>query len=117
MKVSYEEDLANHFGLQRRRGIGNVAALSVRAEGNVGQLLSSEILTFACRSHPVREKATSPPPLLARWLVDAAESVNLCMRGHSKRENREIPSACQLKGWHITGVGSGQRTSPRARLT
>lgn len=72
MKVSHEEVLANHFGLQRRRGIGDDAALSVRAEGNVGQLLSSEILTFACRSYPVREKAKSRSPLLARWLMDAA---------------------------------------------
>ena len=30
---------------------------------------------------------------MARWCTNAAESENLCMRGHSKRENREIPSA------------------------
>ncbi len=46
MKVSYEESLANHFGLQRRCDGGNDVVLSVRAEGNAGQLLSSEISTF-----------------------------------------------------------------------
>ena len=33
---------------------------------------------------------------MARWSTDAAESQNLCMRGHSKRENREIPSVSAL---------------------
>jgi len=37
MQVSYEEDLANHFGLLQRAGIGNDAGLSVWTEGNAGQ--------------------------------------------------------------------------------
>ena len=91
MKESYKEDLANHFGLEPYAVDGNIGGVaSVR--GNAGQLLSSEILIIACRSYPVREKATSSRPLLARWMTNAAESVNLCMRGHSKRENREILS-------------------------
>jgi hypothetical protein len=44
MKESYEEDLANHFGLQRRGGCGNNVVLSVRAEGQAGKPLSSEII-------------------------------------------------------------------------
>ncbi|MFO0180302.1 MAG: hypothetical protein ACK517_00835, partial [bacterium] len=47
MRVSYEEGLANYFGLQRRGGTGDRSVLSVRAKGNAGQLLSSEI-TFSC---------------------------------------------------------------------
>jgi len=66
MKVSYEEGLANHFGLQRRGGSGDRSVLSVRVKGNAGQLLSSEIITFVCRSCPVREKATSSLPSMAR---------------------------------------------------
>jgi len=46
MRVSYEEDLANHFGLRRRCEGGNVRVLSVRAGGSVGQLMSSEIRAF-----------------------------------------------------------------------
>ena len=42
MKVSYEESLANSFGLQRRGGSGNRSVLSVRAKGNVGQPLNSD---------------------------------------------------------------------------
>ena len=90
MKESYKEDLANHFGLEPYAVDGNIGGVA-SARGSVGQSLSSEILTFACRSCPVMEKATPGPPLMARWSSDAAESENLSMRGHFKRENREIP--------------------------
>jgi hypothetical protein len=63
MKVSYEEGLANNFGLQRRGGPGDRTVLSVRAKGNAGQPLSSDITTFVCRSRPDREKATPCAPL------------------------------------------------------
>ena len=61
MKVSYEEGLANNFGLQRRGGPGDRTVLSVRAKGNAGQTLSSDIITFVCRSCCVREKARKIP--------------------------------------------------------
>ena len=41
MKVSYEENLANYFGLQGRGGLHTEIVLSVRAKGNAGQPLSS----------------------------------------------------------------------------
>jgi hypothetical protein len=66
MKESYEEDFANHFGLQRRGDSGNNVVLSIRAEGLAGQPLSSEITTFACRPCPDKGKATSRASLLAR---------------------------------------------------
>ena len=66
MKESYEEDLANRFGLQRRGDCGNNVVLSVRTEGQAGQLLSSEITTFACRPCPDKGKATSRASLSAR---------------------------------------------------
>lgn len=66
MKESYEEDVAHHFGLQRRGDCGNNVVLSVRAEGQAGQLLSSEITTLACRPCPDKGKATSRASLLAR---------------------------------------------------
>ena len=116
MKVSYEEELAIHFGLQRRGGSGNGIVLSVRAKGNAGQPLSSEITTFACRSRPDLEKATSLVPLYGEARVDAAESENLCMRGHSKRENREILFVPRAKPIAVPSE-DGQRTSPRALLT
>ncbi len=34
-------------------------------------------------------------PLFGKASTDAAESKNLCMRRHPKRENREIPSASE----------------------
>ncbi len=54
MKESNEEDLANHFGLRRRGDRGNNVVLSVRTEGQAGQLLSSEI-TLVPYAHTVLE--------------------------------------------------------------
>jgi hypothetical protein len=111
VKVFYEESLANCFGPDRRCDEGNDIVLSVRSGGNVGQLSSSEILTPACRPCPDKGKATSDRPLHGEVGSDAAESVNLCMRGHSKRENREILSATEPHAW------SGQGTAQRESLT
>jgi len=97
MKFSYEERLAIDFGLRRRCDEGNHVVLSVRAVGNAGQLLSSEILTSVCRPCPDKGKATSPRSLYGKIVADTAESVNLCMRGNPKRENREIRSARSAK--------------------
>ena len=36
MKESYEEELANHFGFQRRGDCGSNVVMSVRAEGQAG---------------------------------------------------------------------------------
>jgi hypothetical protein len=87
MKVSYEEGLANHFGLRRRCDCGNNVALNVRAGGSVGQLMSSEIRVSGCRPCHGVGKTTSVTPLMARREPDPAESLNLCMRG--KFQTRE----------------------------
>ena len=89
MQESYREDLASCSGLDPYAGDGDVAGVaSVR--GNAGRPLSSEIITFACRSCADREKATPLGPRFGEVSADAAESKNLCMRRHPKRENREI---------------------------
>ena len=87
----YEEGLAYHFGLRRRCDRGNNVVLSVRWEGNAGQLLSSEIIPLACRPCPDLGKATSTVPPW-RGAIGRGGVFNLCMCGNSKRENREIPS-------------------------
>ena len=110
MKESYREELASRSGLDPYAGGGDVAGVaSVR--GNAGQPLSSEIITPACRSCPVLEKATSSRALHGQSPTDAAESKNLCMRRHPKRENREILSAS--KGWR-NAVRRNGRTTPEA---
>ena len=96
MKVSCEEGLVNHFGLCRRCEEGNDLVLSVRSRGSVGQLSSSEILSFVCRPCPVKGKATPHRSSYGKIDADTAESVNLGMRGNPKRENREILSVCRL---------------------
>ena len=103
MKESYREDLASSSGLEPYAGDGNIAGVA-SARGNAGQPLSSEIITSVCRSCPDLEKAISSMPLFGEASVDAAESENLCMRGHSKRENREIPRASNVPR-HVGTVG------------
>jgi hypothetical protein len=113
MKVSYEERLAIDFGLRRRCDEGNDVVLSVRAGGNAGQLMSSEILTSMGRPCSVRGKATAYRSLFGKIDTTTAESLNLCMRGNPKRKNREIP----LAPWSTRGgYRDAQRTSLRARL-
>ena len=107
MKESYREELASRSGLEPYAGDGDVAGVaSVR--GNAGQPLSSEILTSACRSCSDREKATSSVPLFGEASADAAESENLCMCGHPKRENREILLVSVRQCGMFTARRSGQ---------
>ena len=47
MQESYEEDLANHFGLELYADDGNV--MGVATEVYTGKLLSSEITHAECR--------------------------------------------------------------------
>ena len=103
MKESYREGLASRSGLEPYADEGDlVGVASVR--GNAGQPLSSEIKTSVCRSCPDKEKATLSRPLFGKAPTDAAESQNLCMRRHPKRENREILL--------VSAQRNGQQTSP-----
>ncbi len=110
MKESYREELASRSGLEPYAGDGDVAGVaSVR--GNAGQPLSSDIRISECRSCPDREKATSSRPLIGEASTDAAESKNLCMCRHPKRENREILSVS--KGRCLAARRNGRKT-PKA---
>ena len=114
MKESYREELASRSGLDPYAGDGDVAGVaSVR--GNAGQPLSSEIITFVCRSRSDMEKATSSSPLIGEASTDAAESENLCMRRHPKRENREI--LLVSTGRRAASWRNGQKTPQAVMLT
>jgi hypothetical protein len=109
MKESYKEDLANHFGLEPYAGDGNVAGVA-SARGNAGQLLSSEITTLVCRSCPDLEKATSSPPLMARWQTDTAESREPVHAWTFQAREPGEPISFLIAPWHITAMGNGQTT-------
>ena len=117
MKVSYEEGLANHFGLQRRGGSGDRSVLSVRAKENVGQLLSSEITTSVCRSCPDLEKATLLLPSMARHQrTRRSQRTCACVDIPNARTGRSLwfPLATRnddSRQWN------GQQMSPTERLT
>ena len=116
MKESYREYLASNSGLEPYAGDGDIAGVA-SAGGNAGQPLSSEIITSVCRSCPDLEKAISLVPLFGEALVDAAESENLCMRGYSKRENREVLLVSTLRRGMLTAKRNGQKTSQTVLLT
>ena len=108
MKESYREELASRSGLEPYAGDGDVAGVaSVR--GNAGQPLSSDIRIFACRFCADRKKATPMGPRFGEVSTDAAESKNLCMRRHPKRENREI--LLVSTGRRIAAWRNGRKTS------
>ena len=115
MKESYREDPASHPGLEPYAVGGNVGGVA-SARGSVGQLLSSEITIFACRSRPDEEKATSSPPLEARWSTDAAESLEPeHARTFQAREPGD-PISFLTASWRITTVRNGQATSLTVQL-
>ena len=116
MKESYREYLASNSGLEPYAGDGDIAGVA-SAGGNAGQPLSSEIITSVCRSCPDLEKATSSKPRLGEAATDTAESENLCMRRHSKRENREILLVSAVQGGKFTAQRNGQKTFPTVMLT
>ena len=116
MKESYREDLASSSGLEPYAGDGNIAGVA-SARGNAGQPLSSDIITFVCRSCPDLEKAISSLPLFGKASTDTAEPENLCMRQHPKRENREILLVSILCGGVFTPKWNGQRTPQAVLLT
>jgi len=115
MKVSYEEGIANHFGLRRRCEGGNVRALSVRAGGSVGQLIELRNRIFHV---PTVSCASGRQHWVTRYgkcVLDMAESKNLCMRG--KFQTREPGEPIGSWGHVVTTHHQdGQRTSLRAML-
>jgi len=116
MKESYREDLASHSGLEPYAGDGNVAGVA-SARGSAGQPSSSEIIASVCRSCSDMEKATSSLPIFGEATANAAESENLCMRGHSKRENREILLVSAGPCGMFTARRNGRKTSPTVKPT
>ena len=95
MQEPYEEGLANRLGpgsCASEQQVAGVARTGVHA----GQVLTSEIITSACRPCPVMGKAIRPLTLFGESAGDAAESGTLGMRGtfqHGNRETSKISSA------------------------
>ena len=116
MKESYKEDLANHFGLEPNAVDGNIGGVA-SARGNVGQLLSSEITNFVCRSCPVREKAKLSSPLTARWMTDAAESEEPVHAWTFQAREPGDPIGFSAAPWRNKATENGQSTSQTVLLT
>ncbi len=114
MQEPYGKGLARHPGPESYAGDGNIAGVA-SARGNAGQPSSSEIITSVCRSCPDLEKATPSVPLFGEAAADAAESENLCMRRHPKRENREIPRVSNVPRHTGTAGKRLRRYSRHAR--
>ena len=116
MKESHKEELANHFGLEPYADDGNIVGVA-SARGNVGQLLSSEITHFACRSRPDMEKAKPSSPQLARCLTDAAESREPVHAWTFQAREPGDPVGFSIEAWRVTSMENGQSTSQTVLLT
>ena len=116
MKESYRESLASHSGLEPYAGGGDLAGVA-SARGNTGQPLSSEITISVCRSCPDREKAIPLLPFHGEAEAGTAESENLSMCRHLKRENREILLVSVRASGLFTAKRNGQKTSQAVLLS
>ena len=106
MKEPHEKGPANRLGPESCADGREVMGEALTGE-DAGQPSSSEITTSACRPRPDRGKATPEVPL-GKGLPGAAESETLCMRGHSRRENRETSGTPASLGRGPVGEGSGR---------
>ena len=116
MKESYEQGLANHSAPTPTRMA--VTPYVWHGQGvHAGQPWSSEISSFRvptlsdCGEGNMRHDANGES-----WR-DAAESETLCMRGNSRRENREILLVSAAKVGMSTRTGNGHRTPQAVLLT
>lgn len=116
MKESYKEGLANHLGLEPYAVDGDIGGVAL-VRGNAGQLLSSEITAPACRSCPVREKATPSPPLRGKG-EDGRGGVKEPEHAWTfqAREPGD-PIGFSSGAWRCTPKENGQTTSQTVRLT
>lgn len=107
MKEPYEEGIANRLGPGSCAGDGNIAGVA-RTGVHVGQVLTSEITTSACRPCPDMGKATRQLTLFGESAGDAAGSETLSMRGTFQHGNRETPGTSLLAA-AASGPGCGER--------
>lgn len=111
MKESYEQGLANHSALTSTPGM--VTSWVWHEEGvHAGQPWSSDISKFRVPTLSDCGEGNTHHDASGESRRDAAESKTLCMRGNSRRENREVlwvSALCKRR--------NGQRTSPTERLT
>ncbi len=121
MKESYRECLASNSGLEPYAGEGNLAGVA-SARGDAGQLWSSpcshqkglhfRVPTLSCHGEGNIDRTDH-----GKGRLDAAESENLGMCRHSKRENREILLVSAVHRGMSTAQRNGQKTSPTVMLT
>ena len=110
MKVSYEEELAIHFGLQRRCGEGNDPVLSVRPGGKRRPAIELRNQKFCGPTRSLHGEGNNGATDNGEGATNAVESENLSMCGNSKRENREIRMAPN-DGMSPSRGRSGNRTA------
>jgi hypothetical protein len=116
MKESYEEDLADHFGLNPYAGFGDKPGVaSERGTGRPATELRNpkfRVPTLSCQG-----EGNTLRRIIGKRRSDTAESKNLCMPGNFKRENREILLVSKSNFSDVESVWVGQKTPPVVQLT
>ncbi|MGE3409506.1 MAG: hypothetical protein AB7I37_22000 [Pirellulales bacterium] len=97
MKESYEEDLASHFGLEPYAGGGNAVGVA-SARGTSRPAIELRNQAFRAPTLWCLREGYIGDGVIGKPSSGTAESQNLCMLEHSKRENREIPWVSAIGG-------------------
>ena len=115
MREPYEQGLANHSAPTPT--LRRVTFWAWHGQGvHAGQVWSSEINTIRVPTLSNGGEGNTRRDVIGKSWRDAAESETLCMRGNSRRENREILLVSAQQRWHVTAGRSGQRTSQTRML-
>lgn len=116
MKESYEQGLASQLGPESYADGSNVVGVAMTGV-HAGQPLSSEISSFRGPTLSNRGEGNTRHGIKGKPRRATAESKNLCKRGNSRRENREILLVSAPTVGMSTRKRNGHRTPLAVLLT
>jgi hypothetical protein len=108
MKVSYEESLANCFGLLRRCGDGNVPVLNVWNGGKRRPAIELRNLNFRVPTRSLQWEGNTMTPVNGEGVLDATESGEPVHAWKSQTREPGDPfssrrnGSCERDGWGTT---------------
>lgn len=111
MKESYREGLARRTGPEPYAGDGNVVGVAL-ARGTRRPAMELRNHLFPCADAVPVFGRQHRACRYGETRSDTAESENLCMRGNSKRENREILLVSARPRQHVAVGRNDRKTSP-----
>lgn len=116
MKASYEEDFADHFGLNPYAEVGDHLGVA-SVQGTVRPATELRNPNFRVPTTSCRWEGNTSGCVTGKRPDGTAESKNLRMTGISKRENREVLLVCKPNFSDVDPAWNGQKTPRVVQLT